>query len=72
MNPQVGHSRVKPFVVPDLGEGLEGVTLSCWHVAVGDEVELNQTLCSVETAKAEVEIPSPYAGPGRGNTWRRR
>ncbi|MGH3598553.1 MAG: dihydrolipoamide acetyltransferase family protein, partial [Mycobacterium sp.] len=53
---------VKPFVVPDLGEGLEEVTLSCWHVAVGDDVELNQTLCSVETAKAEVEIPSPYAG----------
>ncbi|MGH3594911.1 MAG: biotin/lipoyl-containing protein, partial [Mycobacterium sp.] len=53
---------VKPFVVPDLGEGLEEVTLSCWHVAVDDHVELNQTVCSVETAKAEVEIPSPYAG----------
>ncbi|HEY1840010.1 MAG TPA: dihydrolipoamide acetyltransferase family protein [Mycobacterium sp.] len=54
--------RVKVFVVPDLGEGLEEVTLSCWCVAVGDDVELNQPLCSVETAKAEVEIPSPYAG----------
>jgi pyruvate dehydrogenase E2 component (dihydrolipoamide acetyltransferase) len=54
--------RVKVFVVPDLGEGLEEVTLSCWRVAVGDDVELNQPLCSVETAKAEVEIPSPYAG----------
>ncbi len=53
---------IKPFVVPDLGEGLEEVTLSSWNVAVGDEVELNQPLCSVETAKAEVEIPSPYAG----------
>ncbi len=53
---------VKVFVVPDLGEGLEEVTLSCWRVAVGDDVELNQPLCSVETAKAEVEIPSPYAG----------
>jgi 2-oxoisovalerate dehydrogenase E2 component (dihydrolipoyl transacylase) len=54
--------RVKSFLVPDLGEGLEEVTVSCWNVAVGDDVELNQTLCSVETAKAEVEIPSPYAG----------
>jgi 2-oxoisovalerate dehydrogenase E2 component (dihydrolipoyl transacylase) len=54
--------RVKAFVVPDLGEGLEEVTLTCWRVAVGDDVELNQPLCSVETAKAEVEIPSPYAG----------
>ncbi|ORV13920.1 dihydrolipoamide acetyltransferase family protein [Mycobacterium celatum] len=53
---------VKPFVVPDLGEGLEEVTLSSWNVAVGDDVEINQPLCSVETAKAEVEIPSPYAG----------
>ena len=54
--------RIKAFVVPDLGEGLEEVTLTCWQVGVGDEVELNQPLCSVETAKAEVEIPSPYAG----------
>ncbi len=54
--------RVKAFVVPDLGEGLEEVTLNCWHVVAGDDVVLNQPLCSVETAKAEVEIPSPYAG----------
>src|SRR3984957_5418589 len=56
------HDRIKAFIVPDLGEGLEEVTLSCWRVAIGDDVELNQPLCSVETAKAEVEIPSPYAG----------
>jgi 2-oxoisovalerate dehydrogenase E2 component (dihydrolipoyl transacylase) len=54
--------RVKSFRVPDLGEGLEEVTVTCWNVAIGDEVELNQTLCTVETAKAEVEIPSPYDG----------
>ncbi len=54
--------RVKAFRVPDLGEGLEEVTVTCWNVAVGDDVELNQTLCTVETAKAEVEIPSPYDG----------
>ena len=54
--------RVKAFRVPDLGEGLEEVTVTQWHVALGDEVELNQPLCTVETAKAEVEIPSPYAG----------
>ncbi|OBI37760.1 dihydrolipoamide acetyltransferase family protein [Mycobacterium colombiense] len=55
-------NRVKSFRVPDLGEGLEEVTVTQWHVAVGDDVELNQVLCTVETAKAEVEIPSPYAG----------
>ena len=54
--------QVRPFLVPDLGEGLEEVTITDWSVAVGDHVELNQALCVVETAKAEVEIPSPYAG----------
>jgi pyruvate dehydrogenase E2 component (dihydrolipoamide acetyltransferase) len=53
---------VKDFLVPDLGEGLEDATITGWNVAVGDDVELNQTLCTVETNKAEVEIPSPYAG----------
>ncbi|HJT94268.1 MAG TPA: dihydrolipoamide acetyltransferase family protein [Mycobacterium sp.] len=53
---------VKEFLVPDLGEGLEEATITSWNVAVGDAVELNQTLCTVETNKAEVEIPSPYAG----------
>jgi 2-oxoisovalerate dehydrogenase E2 component (dihydrolipoyl transacylase) len=50
------------FLVPDLGEGLEDATVAGWSVAVGDVVELNQTLCTLETAKAAVEIPSPYAG----------
>lgn len=55
-------STVQEFPVPDLGEGLEDATITEWRVAVGDEVALNQTLCTVETNKAEVEIPSPYAG----------
>jgi 2-oxoisovalerate dehydrogenase E2 component (dihydrolipoyl transacylase) len=53
---------VRDFLVPDLGEGLEDATITSWSVAVGDDVRLNQTLCTVETNKAEVEIPSPYAG----------
>ncbi|KMO68572.1 dihydrolipoamide acetyltransferase family protein [Mycolicibacterium chlorophenolicum] len=55
-------SALRDFLVPDLGEGLEDATITGWAVAVGDEVALNQTLCTVETNKAEVEIPSPYAG----------
>ncbi|WP_460359305.1 dihydrolipoamide acetyltransferase family protein [Mycobacterium sp. ZZG] len=55
-------SAVQDFLVPDLGEGLEDATVTEWNVAVGDEVELNQPLCTVETNKAQVEIPSPYAG----------
>ncbi len=52
----------REFLVPDLGEGLQDATITSWSVAVGDAVELNQTLCTVETNKAEVEIPSPFAG----------
>ncbi|CAN5754647.1 dihydrolipoamide acetyltransferase family protein [soil metagenome] len=50
------------FAVPDLGEGLEDATIVEWNVRIGDTVTLNQTLCTLETAKAAVEIPSPFAG----------
>ena len=50
------------FCLPDVGEGLtEGEVLK-WLVGVGDLVEVNQPLVEVETAKAAVELPSPYAG----------
>jgi len=52
----------RDFLVPDLGEGLADATVVTWNVVVGDHVELNQPLCCLETAKAQVEIPSPYAG----------
>jgi 2-oxoisovalerate dehydrogenase E2 component (dihydrolipoyl transacylase) len=50
------------FTLPDLGEGLEEGEVVGWLVAEGDEVELNQPLVEIETAKATVEIPSPFAG----------
>ena len=50
------------FLLPDLGEGLEEAQLVQWLVQVGDTVTLNQPLCQVETAKALVDIPSPFAG----------
>jgi pyruvate dehydrogenase E2 component (dihydrolipoamide acetyltransferase) len=50
------------FLLPDLGEGLEEAQLVQWLVHEGDTVALNQPLCQVETAKALVDIPSPYAG----------
>jgi len=50
------------FQLPDLGEGLEDAEISSWLVAEGDEVTMNQPLVEVETAKAVVEIPSPFAG----------
>jgi 2-oxoisovalerate dehydrogenase E2 component (dihydrolipoyl transacylase) len=53
---------IKEFALPDLGEGLTESELVSWHVAVGDTVVLNQIIAEVETAKALVELPAPYAG----------
>ncbi|MFI5274034.1 MAG: dihydrolipoamide acetyltransferase family protein [Ktedonobacterales bacterium] len=50
------------FLLPDLGEGLEEAQLVQWMVRPGDAVQLNAPLCQVETAKALVDIPSPYSG----------
>lgn len=50
------------FRLPDLGEGLAEAEVVQWLVQPGDTVTLNQTLAEVETAKAVVELPSPYAG----------
>lgn len=53
---------VRRFLLPDLGEGLEDAEIVAWRVAEGEPVELNQTLVEVNTAKAMVEIPSPWDG----------
>ena len=53
---------IRDFALPDLGEGLTESELVAWHVAVGDTVTLNQPLAEVETAKAIVQLPSPFAG----------
>jgi len=50
------------FNLPDLGEGLPEAEIVNWHVKVGDRVQLDQPMVSVETAKAVVEVPSPYSG----------
>jgi pyruvate dehydrogenase E2 component (dihydrolipoamide acetyltransferase) len=53
---------MKVFKLPDLGEGLQEAEISAWHVAPGAVVAVDQPLLSVETAKAIVDIPSPYGG----------
>ena len=53
---------LREFRLPDVGEGLTEGEILQWLVAVGDTVTVNQPLCEVETAKAAVELPSPYAG----------
>ena len=53
---------IKEFRLPDLGEGLTESEILSWKVGVGDTVTLNQVIAEVETAKAVVELPSPFAG----------
>jgi pyruvate dehydrogenase E2 component (dihydrolipoamide acetyltransferase) len=50
------------FRLPDLGEGLTEAQLVAWRVEEGAQIEVNAPLCEVETAKAVVVIPSPWAG----------
>jgi 2-oxoisovalerate dehydrogenase E2 component (dihydrolipoyl transacylase) len=53
---------LRSFSLPDLGEGLTEADILGWLVEEGDEVKLNQPIVEVETAKAAVEVPSPWAG----------
>ncbi|HEY3924278.1 MAG TPA: dihydrolipoamide acetyltransferase family protein [Acidothermaceae bacterium] len=53
---------LKQFRLPDVGEGLTEAEIVHWHVKVGDVVTQNQTIVDIETAKALVELPSPFAG----------
>ena len=53
---------MKTFNLPDLGEGLQEAEIVSWHVKEGDVVKVDQPLLSVETAKAVVDVPSPWAG----------
>ncbi len=53
---------MKTFELPDLGEGLTEAEIVSWHVKEGDRIEADAPLVSVETAKAVVEVPSPYSG----------
>ncbi|MCW2542116.1 MAG: catalytic domain of component of various dehydrogenase complexe [Frankiales bacterium] len=55
-------AELKDFKLPDVGEGLTEADILRWDVAVGDSVVVNQVLVEVETAKAAVELPSPFAG----------
>ncbi len=53
---------MKTFNLPDLGEGLQEAEIVNWHVQQGEVVKVDQPLVSVETAKAVVDVPSPWAG----------
>lgn len=53
---------MKIFKLPDLGEGLPDAIIREWHVKVGDEIKTDESMVSMETAKALVEVPAPFDG----------
>src|SRR4030081_1611191 len=55
-------SELKQCRLPDVGEGLTEADIVKWHVQPGDKVTVNQVIVEIETAKAVVELPSPYEG----------
>src|SRR5215469_7736868 len=55
-------SDLKEFKLPDVGEGLTEADIVRWHVKPGDQIIVNQIIVEIETAKAVVELPSPYEG----------
>src|SRR5258708_945413 len=55
-------SELKHFKLPDVGEGLTEADIVRWLVQPGDKIDINQIIVEIETAKALVELPSPYAG----------
>ena len=52
----------RQFLLPDPGEGLAEAEIVAWRVTVGQDIEVNDVLVEIETAKSLVELPSPYAG----------
>ena len=55
-------AELKEFKLPDVGEGLTEADIVAWHVKPGDRVEDGQVIVEIETAKAVVELPSPWDG----------
>src|SRR5882757_4419567 len=55
-------SCMKTFHLPDLGEGLAEAEIVRWHVSTGDHINADDPMLAVETAKAIVEVPSPFSG----------
>ncbi|MEY9214137.1 2-oxo acid dehydrogenase subunit E2 [Thermobifida halotolerans] len=53
---------IQRFALPDVGEGLTEAEILSWNVQPGDEIRVNQIICEIETAKAAVELPSPFTG----------
>lgn len=52
----------KEVKIPQISEGVESATVAEVLVSEGDSIEKEQSLITVESDKASVEVPSPYSG----------
>jgi len=50
------------IIVPTLGESVTEATVIKWFKEPGEAVEVDESLCELETDKVTVEVPSPVAG----------
>lgn len=53
---------VVDLILPKLGESIMEATILKWHKAVGDTIQLDETLLDIATDKVDSEIPSSTAG----------
>ncbi len=52
----------KTFCLPAVGDTMVEAEIVDWLVEVGDEIALDQPICSIETDKSVVEMTTPYRG----------
>ncbi len=52
----------RPVVLPKVADSTDEVAVVEWLVTVGDQVAAGDPLLTVETDKAQVEVPAPVAG----------
>lgn len=52
----------KEIVMPQMGESITNGTITKWHKAPGDTIEIDEILLEISTDKVESEIPSPFKG----------
>ena len=55
-------ANVTPIVMPQAGNTMEEGTVVSWKVTEGDQIEVDQIICEIETDKATIDYESPEAG----------